>query len=176
MHEHRGKIGWILQITSDTLPKSSLIVSGGSIALAMILVVTGVIGREIFNISMPFAIEFSEYLIPVACYWGAAYTLSVDGHVNADVVVNRLSERTREWLLFIGYLLGMPYLFSITFQLLKVVLVSFRDGYVSMYPLQTPLWIPQLLVWIGLFMFDLQLIAETVKKAHRLFCRPKEQP
>lgn len=146
------------------IPKASLIMGGCSIALAMILVVIGVVGRAVFNLSLPFAIEFSEYLIPMACYWGAAYTLSESGHVNADVLIHQLPEKVRERLLYVGYLLGLPYLGVLTFQLYKVTAASYKGDYVSMYPLQTPLWYPQLLVWIGLVLFDLQLVFEIIKK------------
>jgi len=161
--------GW--RWLGEAVPKTSLVVGGVSIALSMVLVVMGVVGRSVFNLSLPFAIEFSEYLIPMACYWGAAYTLSEGGHVNADVVVHRFPERIREWFLYVGYLLGLPYLAVITYQFYKVTASSYTGNYVSMYPLQTPLWYPQLLVWIGLIFFDLQLVVEIIKKTRRLFGR-----
>jgi C4-dicarboxylate transporter DctQ subunit len=160
---------------AEVVPKISLVACGCSIGLAMVFVVLGVVGREILNISLPFAIEFSEYLIPVSCYWGAAYTLRENGHVNADVLVHRLSKRTQEWFLFVGYILGIPYLFVITVQLFKVVIASHSGGYVSMYPLETPLWYPQLLVWIGLVFLDIQLIFEIIRKAQRMFVKYKQE-
>ena len=167
------KSGSILLSLSEVVPKLSLIVGGWSIAMAMTLVVLGVVGRGIFNLSLPFAIEFSEYLIPISCYWGAAYTLRESGHVNADVVIHRFPAKIREWFLLVGYIMGIPYLFVITVELFKVITASYRGGYLSMYPLQTPLWYPQLLVGIGLVLFDIQLIFEIIRKAHRMFAKPK---
>jgi C4-dicarboxylate transporter DctQ subunit len=173
MRESSQKSGHILFTLAEFVPKVSLVACGCSIALAMVLVVVGVVGREIFNLSLPFAIEFSEYLIPVCCYWGAAYTLRENGHVNADVIIHRFTEKIQAWFLFVGYILGVPYLLVITVQLFKVIMSSYTGGYVSMYPLQTPLWYPQLLVWIGLVLFDIQLIFEIIRRAHHLFARPK---
>lgn len=169
------KRGNILLSLAEVVPKISFFAGGCSIALAMVLVVLGVVGRGIFNLSLPFAIEFSEYLIPVSCYWGAAYTLRVNGHVNADVIIHRFPKRTQEWFLLVGYILGTAYLFVITVQLFKVVIASYNGGYVSMYPLETPLWYPQLLVWIGLVLLDIQLIFEIIRKAHRMLVKPRPE-
>jgi TRAP-type C4-dicarboxylate transport system permease small subunit len=133
------------------------------------LVVVGVIARAGFNLSIPLTIEYVEYLIPVIGLWGAAYTLSKEGHVITDIVVRYLPDRPKQWFTVIGYLLGLAYLIILILFTSKLALTSIKLHYVSFYPTETPFGYWQLMVPIGLSLFALQLLVEIIKKARLLF-------
>ena len=151
------------------IPRLSLIVSGVGLCLMTALVVAGIVSRGVFNYSLPFTIEYAEYLVPVVALWGAAYTLRKEGHVNADIVIHRLSDRSRQWFILIGYVLGLGYLIILDIHVLGVALTSIKMHYVSMYPTQTPFGYWQLMVPIGLSLFALQLVIEIIRKARLLY-------
>ena len=91
----------------ELIPKFSVISAGFALTIVTVLIITEVISRSLFHYSVPFAIEYSEYLILAIAVWGAAYVLSVDGHVRADILTSRLSARPRLWVDLIGCIVGL---------------------------------------------------------------------
>jgi len=153
----------------ELVPKFSVITAGFALAAMTGLVVTEVVGRGLFRASIPFSIEYAEYLIPVVALWGAAYTLSVQGHVRADIVVSHLPARPKLWLNLIGYIVGLAFVIILNIQTVSLVAISFKFGYTSMYPLATPLGWARLVLPIGLSLFGLQLLVEIVRMAKLIF-------
>lgn len=137
-------------------------VSGVGAGLALVamtaLVVLGIVARSGLNISLPFTIEYAEYLIPAVGMGGAAYALRQGAHVRADVVLHRLPARARTALMLAGYVAGLGYLVVLVVFTLETALVSIAQGYTSIYPSQTRYGYWQLLVPIGLALFALQLL------------------
>jgi TRAP-type C4-dicarboxylate transport system permease small subunit len=137
-------------------------VSGVGAGLALVamtaLVVVGIVSRSALNISLPFTIEYAEYLIPVVGMGGAAYALRHGAHVRADVVLHRLPARARAGLILAGYVAGLAYLVVLVVFTLETALVSIAQGYTSIYPSQTRYGYWQLLVPIGLTLLALQLV------------------
>lgn len=167
--EAEGREGTLGQKALEVLPRVSLIVGGAGLCLMVGLVVAGIISRNVFNYSLPFSVEYSEYLIPVVAFWGAAYTLRKEGHVNADIVLHRLPDRSRQWFILIGYLLGLVYLIIVVRYTSQLALTSIKMHYVSMYPTETPIGYIQLMIPIGLSLFALQLVIEIIRKARLLY-------
>lgn len=153
----------------EVIPGLSVVVGGVGLCLMTGLVVVGVISRAGFSASIPLTIEYVEYLIPVIGLWGAAYTLSKEGHVITDIVVRYLPDRSKQWFSVIGYLLGLAYLIILIFFTLKLALTSIKLHYVSFYPTETPFGYWQLMVPTGLSLFALQLLVEIIKKARLLY-------
>jgi len=153
----------------DLIPKLSVITAGFALAAMTGLIVAEVVGRGLFRVSIPFSIEYAEYLIPVIALWGAAYALSVRGHVRADIFVSRLSARPRLWFDLMGYIVGLAFVIILGIQTVDLVVTSFKFGYTSMYPLATPLGWARLVLPIGFSLFGLQLVVEIVRMAKLVF-------
>jgi len=156
-------LGWV--------PKLGLVVGAAGIALMVILIIAEIISTKLFDLSLPYVLEYTEYLIPIIVFWGAAYTLREGGHVRADILVHRLPEGAREWVLLAGYVLGFAFLVLVSKQLWHVGWLSFKMNRVSFYPTPSPLGPPQLFAALGLFLFTFQLVVEIAKKARRLYRR-----
>lgn len=151
------------------LPKLSLILSALGICVMIGMVVAEIIATQIFSQSLPYAIEWVEYLIPIIVFWGAAYTLREGGHVRADIFLHRLPDRPRQWFFLIGYLLGLVYLIIVFRFTLQLSLNSFRIHAVSFFPVPSPLGPPQMLVAIGIALFAFQLLVEIGKQTRLLY-------
>lgn len=154
-----------------SVPKLGLIVGALGISLMVIMINAEIISTKLFNFSLPYVLEYSEYLIPIIVFWGAAYTLSQAGHVRADIFVHRLPDRTREWVILIGYVLGLVFLIVVSKHLFDVAWLSFKMHRYSFYPTPSPLGPPQMAAALGLALFTLQLLIEIVKKARQLYAR-----
>jgi len=133
------------------------------------MVVAEIIATQIFSQSLPYAIEWVSYLIPIVVFWGAAYTLREGGHVRADILMHRLSDKPRQWFFLIGYLLGLAYLIIVFRFTLQLALNSFRIHAISFFPVLSPLGPPQMIVTIGIALFAFQLVVEIVKQARLLY-------
>ncbi len=167
--EAEGREGVLGGKVSGVIPRVSVIVGAVGLCLMVVLVVAGIIARSVFNYSIPFAIEYAEYLIPVIAFWGAAYTLRKEGHVNADIILHRLPDKLRQWFIVVGYLLGMVYLVILIIYTSKLASTSIRMHYLSMYPTQTLIGYVQWMVPIGLSLFAIQLVIEIIRKARLLY-------
>jgi TRAP-type C4-dicarboxylate transport system permease small subunit len=155
----------------ELVPRLSLIVSASGICLMVALIIAEIISTKLFSYSLPYALEYSEYLIPIIVFWGAAYTLSVEGHVRADIFLHRLSESAREWFVLAGYVVGLVYLVVIFKHTLDVALLSIKGNRYSYYPTPSPIGPPQLFATMGIALFILQLAIEIGRKGWRLYRR-----
>ena len=70
-------------------------VAGTGLALLMFLVAADVLGRYVFNAPIPGGYELVEYLMAIVVPLGVAYCAQQKSHVGVDLVVERLSVRTR---------------------------------------------------------------------------------
>ena len=78
----------------------------GWVSLAMVLVVvTDVVMRYLFDTTFVFVQELEWHLFGVMFLLGAGYTLLQDDHVRVDVLYQRFSPKTRAWINLIGVLL-----------------------------------------------------------------------
>jgi TRAP-type C4-dicarboxylate transport system permease small subunit len=150
-------------------PRICLIVGSISICAMVILVISGIIARFVFNSNIIFAIEYTEYLIPVLVLWGATYTLQQNGHINVDLVVTHFPAMVRRWLELIGLFLGLIYIIVLMKYLLKLALYNISIKAIADYPTMTQIGYVQLLLPIGLVFFALQLVIEIVKKFKQIF-------
>ena len=148
----------------EILPKVSLIIAGMGAVLMTVFVVAEIIARNFFGYGIPFAVEYAEYLVVVVGVGGAAYTLSKGGHVKADIILNRFPNKPRQWLILIGFIIGLIFLTVITIKAFTLALNSIRVGTIAMYATQTPVGYPQLIMGISLALFTLQLLVEIGRK------------
>ncbi|MFC2046889.1 TRAP transporter small permease subunit [Chloroflexota bacterium] len=151
------------------LPVLSLIIAGVGICLMTALVLSEIIGRNMFGIGVPYAVEFSTYLVVVVGAGGAAYTLRQGRHVRADIVLRRLPNKLRQWLTLIGFILGLGFLIIVATEAFNMALLAIKTKAISMYPTETPVGYFQLILGIGLSLFALQLVIEIIRKAKLLF-------
>jgi TRAP-type C4-dicarboxylate transport system permease small subunit len=147
------------------VPKLGLLVGGAGISLMVLLIIAEIVSTKLFNFSLPYVLEYSEYLVPMIVFWGAAYALAEGGHVRADILVHRLPETPRRWVILIGYVCGLVFLVVVFLQLWEVALLSIKMKRYSFYPTPSPLGPPQLIATLGLGVFIFQLIVEIVRMA-----------
>ena len=178
----RGRLAATIDGLDRVVGGAVAAVSGVGAGLALVamtaLVVLGIVSRSALNVSLPFTIEYAEYLIPAVGLGGAAYALRHGAHVRADVVLHWLPARARAWLLLAGYVAGLGYLIVLVVFTLETALVSIAQGYTSIYPSQTRYGYWQLLVPLGLGLFALQLAHLILKEltSRRLDGAPGGRP
>lgn len=72
--------------------------------IVVMVVFTDVVMRYAFKISFVFVQELEWHLFAFIFLMGAGATLLKDGHVRVDIIYQRLSDKSRAWINFIGVL------------------------------------------------------------------------
>src|SRR5664279_4470743 len=80
-------VDW-LSLTAALFSACLCLIMAGLIAYEVVM-------RAVFNASTSFATELSVYIIAAVAFLGAAFNVREDHHVKVDVVVSRLSNKTR---------------------------------------------------------------------------------
>lgn len=148
----------LILLTRSTSERAALF-SSVAMILIVLLILLEVFLRSLFNTSTMVTDEYSAYLYVVLVFFGLGYTLATEGHIRVKVVLSRLSERTRLFLDAVVTataiaLTGFALVFSIS-----LVREAYSLRMVSETPSQTPMWIPQLAIPVGLAVFMAQLLA-----------------
>lgn len=170
MYNKTESVNWLLSL----IEKVSLFfgyISGGFVLFMMFSIGYDVVMRHIFNAATIWADEVSGYLLVGIAFLGAAYTLTVEGHIRIETLMERLPTKKRQRLEFVTDVLSVAFLVVFTWQMYRLV----KDSYVnvSLAPtlVRTPLYLPQLLLAIGLTWLCLQLLAHIVQRTIDLRAR-----
>lgn len=135
-------------------------VSGGFIFVMMLIIVYDVLMRRVFNKPTIWADETSCYLLVGVTFLGAAYTLKMGGHIHIEALVGRLKPNVKQRWMFVIDVLTFAFLVAFTWQTYKLAIDAYVNATIATTLLRTPVYIPQLLIPIGLTWLCLQLLAE----------------
>ena len=128
------------------------------LVLMMLLVSFDVIGRSVLNRSIPGTIEISEWAIMCIPFLGAAWLLRSDGHVKMDIVLNRLSPKTRAILNFATSILGATLCFTFTWYVAQNTWDDCITGYYHVSVLSLPRAPFSGIMTVGFFLLGIQFI------------------
>ena len=131
---------------------------------SLAMVVMGVIGRYVLHIGIIFVDEYVGYALVVMAFMGLASSLNAEKHIRIDSVVRLLPQKMQAWLDAATSGVGLAIAVFVTVQSSQRVIVSFRGGEVSVSPLETPLYIPQLFIPIGFALLDIALVVYVINK------------
>lgn len=134
------------------------IVSGYACLGLSFLIVTEILGRKLFNVSIQGVDEIGGYVVAIVGTFGMALASAHRAHTRIDIVVSRLRPMAATTANLIAYLtlaIGASFMAYMAWTTLAES-IEFKS--VSSTPLQTPLWIPQLLWFAGLVVFSLTAI------------------
>lgn len=137
--------------------------SGGLVFLMMAIIVIDVVKRHIFNEPTIWADEVSCYLLVGISFLGAAYTLTLDGHIRVEAVIRYLNPGPRRYLEIVIDIASLAFLIFFSWQAFKLVFNSYATNWISSTLLRTPLFIPQIFFAIGLLWFALQLLVKILR-------------
>ena len=141
-------------------------VAGFGLFVMTLLVTVDVIGRKLGH-STGIAQEMSGYLLVLIVFLGLAYTLREGGHIQIELVTSRIPQVVRRWLKVVTSFLGMGFGIWLTWCTTKLVITLYTQGSTSMTHLHVPMWPLQMLVPIGLTLFTLAILVETIKTIKR---------
>lgn len=169
---HYGKL--VDRVTSLSAYASMLciVLMVGHILLEILL-------RNVFSKSTFVLEEFVGYATAAAAFFGLAAALRDGELIRVGIVLEFLGPVMRRVVEGIGALLGLFTVSFLCWFLIRTVLRSWERGTTSTSLLETPLWISQLLVVLGLLGFGLQIsvhLLDAITGRLPLTIEPTNQP
>lgn len=111
------------------------------------------VARKLFQFSLQGIDEIGGYTLAVTSAVGFSYTLITRGHTRIDFLVSKLPENARAVLNCLAMVtLAATALFA-AFRGWNVLSETIEFQSTATTPLQTPLWIPQSMWYVGIVLF-----------------------
>lgn len=130
----------------------------------MLLIIVDITLRGIFNTSMLIAEEVSAYLFVFVVYFGLAETLKKGRHVKVELITGRIPHKVRRCLNPILAVLALGTLGIVLWRTIIMVCRSYSWGTRIPGPLDTPVYVPQSILVIGILLLILQYIVQIIKE------------
>ncbi len=124
----------------------------------MCVVTVGVFFRRVLQQPLIFGEEYSAYLMVFCVYLGTAYALQQEAHIRVDVLTIRLKEKLRAYLRAITSCISIIYGAVLTWKTVALVFYYKDIGHRALSILETPTWIPLILVPVGLSILSMQMV------------------
>lgn len=115
---------------------------------SVILIIAEILLREV-GVSLGGAEEISGYVMAGVASWGLSYALTELAHVRIDLIRLRLQERGKALLDLLSIIALAAVATIIAVQCWPVLSKTIERGSTANTPLETPLWIPQVIWFSG---------------------------
>lgn len=143
--------------------------------IAMIILIGAeAIARNVFATSLQVTDEIGGYLLVAMTFLSMSVAEAHGAFHRVELVQARLGQYARLVSQIAFDLMSLVASAFVTWQLTRLVMNSWRSEDVAPTPLQTPLWMPQTTMAIGMFLLCLALARTILTKVRRL--RGSTQP
>jgi len=153
-----------LEALSNRLSKWGAFISSTLFVLLVGLIMIEIIGRSFFDYSTMIADEYSGYFYLASVFFGLAYTFNQEGHIRINLVTSRFSEEAQRRVdVFAGLVSAGVMLFVLYYCWLFMV-DSYEMEMLSENVSETPLYLTQIPMPIGIGIFVLAFLVFTLKR------------
>ncbi len=129
-----------------------------------VLILTEIIARSFFNVSTMIADEYSGYFYLASIFLGLGYTFKEDAHIRINVLTSRLPEKTRRYIDIFAGVITLGLILFILYNSILMVKESYEYDMVSETVSETPIYLTQLAMPIGLFLFALAVLSFILRR------------
>lgn len=130
----------------------------------VVLIMTEIIGRSFFDYSTLLADEYSGYLYLAAVFFGLGFTLEREGHIRINLLTSRLGTKVQKYIdIFAGTMASITIGFALYYAT-KFMSDSQEMGMLSENVSETPLYLTQIPMVLGLGLFLLSFVAFLFKR------------
>lgn len=148
----------------EACSKAGGYVSGLFMILIVLLIVVEIIVRSVFNSSTLIGDEYSAYFFVVVVMTGLAFSMKEGAHIRISIIRSRLSQPALRILdlavLLVAIVLSCYGLYHAILMTYDVWDLGMTADSIS----ETPIYIPQLVIPVGLLLFILQLVCDFLRR------------
>src|SRR5690349_18963409 len=121
--------------------------------------------RYVLNENTIWQTDFVTWSLVAATFVGGPYVLLTRGHVNVDVLPQRLGGRARWWLALASIVMSLAFCIVLGVLAGRFWLEAWEQRWVSDTMWRARMWIPYSSMPIGLTLLTLQALAELIQLA-----------
>lgn len=162
-----------LRCLSDVLTSVGENLAKLSFLFMVALVTFDVLTRYLFNRSTMMADEVGGYLLVAITFFGAAFTLRQNMQIKVTVVTERFSSRLRNGIALVADIIGLVFVLMVVWLSSKLVWESFVTSSKSNTYMETPMFIPGLVVPIGMGILSMAILYQIACQCKDFFEAPK---
>lgn len=129
----------------------------------VLLILTEIFLRSFFNNSTMIADEYSGYLYLASIFLGLAYTFKEDGHIRINLITSQLSKNSNKIVDIVASILTLVILFFVLYRTILFTYDSYSLEMVSEMVSETPLYLTQIVMPLGVILFIFSVISFLVK-------------
>jgi TRAP-type C4-dicarboxylate transport system permease small subunit len=129
----------------------------------VVLILVEIFIRYFFDMSTMIADEYSGYLYLASIFLGLAYAFTQDAHIRINIITSKLSKKANS---IVDVVAGTITIAVLAFALFRTILFtydSFEMQMVSEAVSETPLYLTQIVMPMGIILFILAVIAFVLK-------------
>lgn len=143
-----------------SLENLAVTLAGVAVAVMILAVSYGVIGRKVFGLPTAWTLEISEYSLLFITFLSAPWVLRLHGHVNVDVFVTSLSHAWRERLQVVTYAIAAVAALILFYFSLETTLSYYSRDVILRKVLEIPQWMIIGVIPVGSLLLSLRLIVQ----------------
>lgn len=133
------------------------------VALTLLILVE-VLGRAIFDYSTMIADEYSGYFLLALSFLGFAYTLKEQGHIRINLLTSKLNKKAKKIMAIVAGILGVGTVIYALVYSIDATLEAKELEMLSEAVSQTPIYLTQIPVCVGLSILAIALLAFVAKR------------
>ena len=135
------------------------------ILVAVVISAGNAIIRKVFSTSSNAWLESQWLLFGMVFMFCTSYTLMKNGHIRIDIITQRLSKRSRDWIDVFGHLFFFfPFVILLLVDLVPFVELSWQQNEQSMNAGGLPVWPAKVVILVGFALLALQGVSELIKR------------
>jgi TRAP-type C4-dicarboxylate transport system permease small subunit len=146
--------------------RGCLAASGVALVAMVLMIGAEVLARSFFHHSFEVVDELGGYLLVALSFLSLAPALASDSFHTVELVQRRLSAAARRATQRVFTLLALAFALVMAFAIARYVWRSYAQGDVASTSLQTPLWIPQITMLLGMLALVLALVRRLRRGDH----------
>jgi TRAP-type C4-dicarboxylate transport system permease small subunit len=165
-----GAVHLIETIASGPSPieKGSEAICGFFLIAMIVLIGAEAVARNVFATSLQVTDEIGGYLLVAMTFLSMSVAEAHGAFHRVELIQSRFGEKVRMISQIVFDLMSLGASAIVTWQLVRLTLNSWRSEDVAPTPLQTPLWLPQSTMAIGMALLCFALIRTIIVKAKRM--------
>jgi TRAP-type C4-dicarboxylate transport system permease small subunit len=146
----------------------------GIVLLGILALMSGeVIFRYLFNKPILGTVEISSYLLVIFCFTGVAFTQSQRGHINIELVTQRLPASLQRTLRIITLILSFVTFVVVTWQMAGAFWKSWEMQEVRWGALPLPVWPVKFMIAFGSLTLCLQFLLDIYDEIRNKITLPR---
>jgi len=156
-------VDWLITLNSK-LSKGGAYISSTLFVALVVLIMTEILGRSMFDYSTMLADEYSGYFYLAAVFFGLAFTFNEGAHIRINIVTSRLSKNGQKYIDIIAGILATTILSFALYYTYLFMEDSKEMEMLSEAVSETPLWLTQIPMVVGMTLFVFATLVFTLKR------------